>query len=241
MRAILSMAAAMAMVATTASAQFEIEDSTTASQEVTLELINTIRGGDLGRGTDRGVHEFGVKYGALEGWQPTLSFLLINRVGDSMTVGGFRFGSTVGILGGEVSNSAFSLGLYSEVYYDFNNADARSVSVGPAIGYDQPNWSVALNAFATIPLNDGDVGFRYAVGGSYDVTEMIAIGAEAYGTISSVFDDPDIDRDEHVAGPTVRLAFDADGRDVALRVGSFFGLTDASPLVAVSANLELGF
>ena len=241
MRAILSMAAALALVATTASAQFDIEDSKTASQEVTMELINTIRGGNLGRGTDRTSHEIGLKYGALEGWQPQLSFVLVNRVGDSMTMGGFRFGSTIGLLGGEVSDSAFSLGIYSEVFYDFDNRDRRTVSVGPAMGYDQPNWSVALNAFATIPLNDGDVGFRYAFGGSYDVSKMIAVGAEAHGTVSSVFEDPDIDRDEHFAGPTVRLAFDADGRDVALRVGSFFGLTDASPLIAVSANLELGF
>ncbi len=241
MRAILSIAAAFALCATTASAQFEIEDSTTASQEVKLELINTIRGGNLGRGVDRTNHEIGVKYGALEGWQPSLSFILSNPVGDSMSMRGFRFGSTIGILGGEVSESAFSLGIYSEVYYDFNNNNNRSVAIGPAMGYEQPNWSVALNTFATIPLNNGDVGLRYAFGGSYDVTSMIAVGAEAHGSVSSVFEDPDVDGDEHYAGPTVSLAFDADGRDVALRVGSFFGLTDASPLIAVSANLVLGF
>lgn len=241
MRAILSLAAGLALVATNASAQFEIEDSTTASQEVRMEILNTIRTGSVATGSDRNSHEFGVKYGALEGWQPTLSFLIGNPTNASMMVHGFRFGSTIAILGGEVSDSAFSLGFYSEVFYDFQNRNNRTVALGPAMGYEQANWSVELNTFVTIPLNAGDVGFRYAFGGSYDVTEMVALGAEAHGSVSSVFEDPDVSRDEHVAGPTLRLALDADGKDVALRLGTFFGLTDAAPTMAVSANLELGF
>ncbi len=241
MRAILSLAAALALMATNAAAQFDIEDSTTASQEVRLELINTIRAGSLATGSDRQSFEAGVKYGALRGWAPTLSFLVGNPTNDSMRVHGFRFGSTIALLGGEVSQSDFSLGFYSEVFYDFNDRDKRVVALGPTMGYQQPNWALALNTFFTIPLNDGKTGFRYAFGGTYDVTQMIAVGAEAHGTVSRIFDNPNIDRDEHVAGPTLTLALEPDGRDLALRLGTFFGLTDAAPTMAVSANLDVGF
>ena len=241
MRAILSIAAAMSLVAGTASAQFDIEDSTTASQEVKLEILNTIRTGSIAANANRNEHEFGVTYGALEGWAPRLSFLISNPNNGSMDVTGFRFSSVIGILGGEVSESDFSLGFYSGVFYDFDNSANRYVELGPSVGYEQPDWSVALNTFATIPLNDGDVGFNYAVGGSYKINEMFAVGAEAHGTVSSVFEDVDISSDEHVVGPTMTLALETEGRDVALRLGTFFGLTDAAPTMAISANLELGF
>ncbi len=241
MRAVLSIAAAMTLMASTASAQFDIEDSTTASQEVKLEILNTIRTGSIPANANRNEHEVGVTYGALEGWAPRLSFLITNPRNGTIGVTGLRFSSVIGILGGEVSDSDFSLGFYSGVFYDFDNSNNRFVEIGPTIGYKQPDWSVALNTFATIPLNDGDVGFNYAVGGSYKVTEMFAFGAEAHGTVSSVFEDVDISSDEHVIGPTMTLALDAEGKDVALRLGTFFGLTDAAPTMAVSANLELGF
>ena len=51
----------------------------------------------------------------------------------------------------------------------------------------------------------------------------------------------DLSRDEHVIGPTLKLALEPDGKDVAFRVGTFFGLTDAAPTLAVSANVDFGF
>lgn len=244
MRAILALAATVVLVATTAQAQFEIEDSTTASQEVKLELLNTIRTGSLVTGSARNSHEFGVKYGAFVGWQPGLSFLIANPTNDAMTVRGFRFASTVAILGGELSGAegGFSLGLYSDVFYDFEDADGRIVTVGPAMAYAAPDWEVALNTFVTIPFNDGGIGFKYAVGGSYEITNMVAVGAEAHGFIPGIFKtNAGIATREHLAGPTVTLSLEPEGTEVDLRVGTFFGLSADAPTMAVSANLDLGF
>ena len=241
MRFILSLVTASALAAGSAHAQFDIEESTTASQEVKLEILNTIRTGSIPANTNRNEHEVGVTYGALEGWAPSLSFLVTNPRNGDMTLSGFKFSSVIAILGGEVSDSAFSLGFYSAVIYDFDRSNNRRVEVGPTVGYRQGDWSAALNTFVSIPLNNGDVGFRYAVGGSYDINSMFALGAEAHGTVTSVFEDADLSRDEHVIGPTLKLALEPDGKDVAFRVGTFFGLTDAAPTLAVSANVDFGF
>jgi len=239
--------AAALLLASPAFAQFQIESSTTASQQVELELLNTIRTGSFAAGTDRSAHEAGVNWGALKFWNAGLSVLIVNPRGGSPTVDGVRWTSTVAIFGGEAGPgiNGMSLALYMDVLLDLGTPEQHVLTIGPALGGDFAPLEVALNTFATIPLSGAnrDVGFRYAAGAMYDVSHSVALGMEAHGEIPRVFDNrPSFSRQEHVLGPALRLRLEPENsRGADLRLGSFFGLTSAAPTVGLSANLELDF
>ena len=95
-----------------------------------------------------------------------------------------------------------------------------------------------------IPFEDGiDPGLIYALAASTGVSDAIAFGVEAFGSIEEAFGDaPPTDEQEHYLGPA--LYFEADlghGRVLEPRLAVLFGLTDAAADAAPSLNFELAF
>lgn len=228
-------------------AGFEVIKPTTASQEVELELINTVRVGGVVLGEDVSEHEVGLKYGAFQGLQLGIAFEVENVRGESPAPGGFEVSSKLAIFGGEVEpgDQLFDMAIYSEFSFDFNDDDDRAFSVGPILGFNFDPVSVVTNGFFVIPLADDtrNTGFEYAVGAMVDVAQDVAVGFEAHGEVPSVFAGaPPLGSQEHYIGPALAFSFEPEeDREVGVRIGSFFGLTDTTSRVGLSANLELGF
>lgn len=245
MRRMLGITALAALVAVPATA-YEIEEATTASQEVKLELENTVRVGSVPTGEARSEHEVAVTYGALKYWTVGLGFELENTSGSgSSGLNQISWISKIGLLGGEGGPSAVDLALYTEVELDLDDTDERTLVIGPAVGFSFDPVSVGVNAFQTIPLGNGpnDLGFSYGVGAMFEVSPGLEVGVEAHGEIPAIYNNiTPVEEQEHVVGPRVIYEFEPEeGREVGVSLGSFFGLTNASPDLGVSANLELGF
>ncbi|MGI9412527.1 MAG: hypothetical protein ACR2PM_02600, partial [Hyphomicrobiales bacterium] len=86
-----------------------------------------------------------------------------------------------------------------------------------------------------------DAGLAYAASAMIGLGDSpFSIGVEAHGEIEEAFGNPpDADEQEHFFGPA--LAFEAEldrGRELEARVAFLAGLTDASPDLAVSLNVE---
>ena len=237
----------VAMATGSAFAGFEIEKATTASQQVELELNNSVRVGGVTMGSTVSEHEVEVNYGALEFFEIGLGFEIENIRGQGARTGGFEAHTKFAVFGSEPGQPEqfFNMAIYSEFSFSFNDDDDREFSVGPILGFNFDPVHVTTNGFFVIPVGDSNLntGFTYAVGAMYDVSDNFALGFEAHGEVPSVFAGaPPLSSQEHFIGPALSVKFEPeDDREVGLRLGSFFGLTSATPDVGVSANLELGF
>lgn len=228
-------------------AEFEVISPVTASQEVEMELQNSVRVGGVVLGETVSDHEVGVSYGALQTWQIGIAFGIENNRGSNPSVEEIEFSSKIGILGGETSATPqlFDLAVYTEFAFSPNGNNSETVAVGPIMGFNFDPVTVVTNSFFVVPVSGGNrnTGFEYAVGGMVDVSDGVAVGFEAHGEVPSVFKGAtSTGSQEHFIGPAVALSFEPEeDREVGLRLGSFFGLTKAAPTVGLSANLELGF
>ena len=242
---------AMGLLLATAPAYagFEVISPTTASQEVEMELQNTVRVGGVVLGEAVSEHEIGVNYGALEGWQIGMALGIENQRGSNPSVEEIEFSSKIGILGGETSATPqmFDLAIYSQFSFTpgNNGNKGETISVGPVMGFNFDSLTVVTNSFFVLPLGNStpNTSFEYAVGGMVDVSDGLAVGFEAHGEVPSIFRGGSAtNAQEHFIGPAVEVTFEPEeDREVGLRLGSFFGLTNAAPTVGLSANLELGF
>lgn len=235
------------LIAAPAYAQFEIEDATTESQSVEMELLNTVRVGGIAQGQVTSEHEVGVSYGALRSWEIGIGFQLEKRKGEQLDFNGLVLSSKVAILGGETSSQdeLIDLAVFSEFTFAFDDEDDHLLTVGPAVGVNVDPVDVDANVFFEIPVSGDDekVGLEYALGAMYAVNESLSLGLEAHGEVPNVFNEtPAVKRQEHMAGPALSFTFEPEpDREVGVHLGTFVGLTSASPKVGLAANLELGF
>ena len=122
--------------------------------------------------------------------------------------------------------------------------DKGALELGPIGEIGVGPVSIIGNLLVEIPFEDGvDPGLVYALGASTEVSDAIAIGVEAFGSIEEAFGDaPPTDEQEHYLGPA--LYFEADlgrGRVLEPRFAVLFGLTDAAADAVLSLNFELVF
>jgi opacity protein-like surface antigen len=245
MKKIALLAGTAILIAGNAAAEFEIEEPRTASQEVALELTNSIRVGDVSSGQTRSEHSVGVNYGAFEYWTTGFAIELENRQGDSFDLGGIEWSNNFQILGtpeGE-PESAFALSLYSSFEFSFDGSQDVEFNIGPAFEYNSGAVALRGNTFFNIPASDDEeVGLQYALGTMYALSEDLELGVEAHGDFESIFKgSSDISEQEHFAGPAMNYEFVLDNSEVEAHFGAFYGLTDATPTVGIAANLEFGF
>lgn len=240
-------AALLALVAGPAWAGFEIKEANTEENAVTLESVNTVFFGDL-EDQIRSSHELSVGWGVVHGYAFEFGFELENPSADDETTefSGLELTNRIALIGDEgfSTSDTFALALVAGFEVEFEESSDISLTLGPAIEADLGGIELLTNTFVEIPLGGGDgLGFAYALGGYYELMEDVSVGFEAHGEIEEVFDDtPSLSEQEHFIGPAVAFEIGLEeDQEVGMRVGSFFGLTDETPTVGLSVNLELEF
>ena len=237
-------AAALVALPGLAFAGFEVEEATTEENAVEFEIENVIFFGDVNSGDTVSEHEVDLSWGVLNPWTTGISFEFQTEKGDTIGLEGFEWSNTIGLVGGEASVSdELAVAIHTSVEFEFDSDEDASLTVGPAIEYSAGSIDLGLNTFVQVPLGgDEEVGFVYALGASTEVAEGIEVGMEADGVIPEAFGDgSDFDQQEHFVGPVVEIEA-ADGEQEAeIRLGVFAGLTDATPSIAVNANVGFGF
>ncbi|MEL7470732.1 MAG: hypothetical protein AAFN27_19935 [Pseudomonadota bacterium] len=226
-------------------AEFEIEDARTASQQVEMEIVNSISVGSVRSGDIRSEHSFGVNYGAFRFWDTGFAVEIENRQGDTFDLGAIEWSNNFQIVGsgeGETP-SPYAVSLYSAWNFNLDGSEDITFTVGPVFEVVSGPTSVVTNTFFEIPIGeDGATSFDYAMGVMYDVGSGLDVGVEIHGEIEQVFDGaPSVNDQEHFAGPALDYEFVVDDGEVDFHFGTFIGLTDATPDVGVAANLNLGF
>jgi hypothetical protein len=84
------------------------------------------------------------------------------------------------------------------------------------------------------------MAFTYAWQAKYQVRDGFAVGVESYGRIENLGDAPPWSQQEHVIGPVVyaQIALGGDFK-ITPDIGVLFGLTPATPSVALKLNVGI--
>lgn len=240
-----ALAALFAALPGLAFADFEIKSAVTEENAVSLEIENTVFFGDVNTGDTLSQHEIGVSWGVLNPWTTSLSFEIQTNQGGSPELDGIEWSNTFGLVGGEASVSdELAVAIYTSLEFEFDGNEDVTLTVGPAFEFGLGSVDLGLNTFVEIPINGGeDAGFVYAVGASSEVAAGLSVGLELHGEIDEAFSNAsDFDQQQHFLGPVVEVETGADAEQgAAIRLGIFGGLTDATPSVAVSANVGFDF
>lgn len=116
--------------------------------------------------------------------------------------------------------------------------------------------NVSFSDPRTDEAEEDHVNFDYAAQIKYQLNDLIALAAEAYGEIDNVYDPVDFDEQVHRAGPVVFVnlnrgeetaghhhdeAGHSEGVGFKLGLGLLFGLTDTSPDQTIKAQFEAEF
>ena len=237
-------AAAILAVPGIANADFEIESATTEENAVQFEISNSVFFGDVNNGEDASRHEVGIAWGVLNPWTTELSFAFSVPRGDGPSFDGIEWSNTIGLVGGEASVSEeLAVAIYTSFAFDNGAAEDVLLTAGPTISYNTGSVELGLNTFVQVPLGGGnDPGFAYAFGAMTDVAQGVGVGFEAHGEIAQAFGNAsDFDQQEHFLGPVVEVQSTQGEQTAEIKLGVFAGLTEATPTVAVSADVGFGF
>ena len=232
---------------------FEVIHPDVEQGEIELEFLNSIFP-DVDEG-ERSVHELAIGYGFADFWKTTFAIELANPVGEAFEVEAFEIENLLILFGGhdhegeegDVEEAhgldGVTLGVYGALEIpNEGGLDEGAFAVGPVVGFGVGPVEVIGNLFAEIPFENGvDAGLAYATSAMIGLGDSpFSIGVEAHGEIEEAFGDaPDADEQEHFFGPALGFEAELDkDRKLEARLAFLAGLTEASPDLAVSFNVE---
>lgn len=159
-----------------------------------------------------------------------------SHVGDSpqLSIAGVEGQVSIGRLAPTVT-----LAWFTSLDVRIHHGETNTLVFGPLLKIGNDALALTVNPLMehTFGANrDDGLGFTYAVGLKAAVREGMALGLEAHGAITDVANPPGGHVHEHRIGPVLyfdREVIPATGgrsaRKLSLEIGTFVGLTDATP------------
>jgi hypothetical protein len=180
--------------------------------------------------------EFAVGYGFTDRFKAGAKLGFDTPVGDGTQI------SVAGIEGqfylGRIA-PAISLGWFTGLDVGVHRNETNTVVFGPLIKFGDDALALTLNPLfeSTFGRNrEEGVAFAYAVGLKGALREGLAVGIEAFGTIPDIGNAPGTDFQEHRIGPVIYIDREVSparsgqgATKLALEIGGFVGLTEATP------------
>jgi hypothetical protein len=176
------------------------------------------------------------------GYAFTESFKAGAKVGYDTHVGDNPRHTIAGVEGqyfvGKVA-PAVTLAWFTGLDFRIHHGETNTLVFGPLVKIGNDSLSLTLNPLLehTFGANrDDGLGITYAVGLKAAARQGLAVGIEAHGSITDVANPPGGHVHEHRIGPV--LYFDRElspategrnARKLSLEIGTFLGLTEATP------------
>ncbi len=216
---------------------FEVKDPEVTKGETEVVTNHTLNSGFSAK-ADPVRHSFEF----IAGYAFTDRFKAGTKVGFDTHVGDNPQHSVAGVEGqyfvGRLA-PAVSLAWFTSLDFRVHHGETNTLVFGPLLKIGGDALALTLNPFLehTFGANrDDGLGFTYAVGLKAGMREGLAVGLEAHGSITDVADPPNGHIHEHRIGPVLyidrELSPASDGRSarkLSLEIGTFVGLTDATP------------
>ena len=216
---------------------FDVKDPEMTSGETEISTNHTVSSG-FPANADRVRHsfEFATSYTFTDHFKAGAKFGFDRHAGDDahLSIGGIEGQYFLGKLG-----PAVTLAWFTSLDFRIHHGETNTLVFGPLVKFGDDALSLTLNPLFehTFGANrDHGIGFAYAIGLKSKIREGFGVGAEAHGSIPDISSPPGGHVHEHRIGPV--LYFDReisparDGRSarkLALEIGTFVGLTEATP------------
>ncbi|MEM7547169.1 MAG: hypothetical protein AAF367_16690 [Pseudomonadota bacterium] len=250
-----ALAAAVLLLPATAQAEvFEVIHPDVGKGGIEFEILNALVLEDVDPGDEQSIHEFAIGYGITSFWKTTLAVEFATIDGDGFEYEAFEWENVFLFPLGNGGNdhdhdhgdgdtvALEALGFYAALEVpDDGGFDAGAVVLGPVFEAALGPVDTIGNIFVEIPFEGGEnEAIVYAISAAVPVTDMVAIGVEAFGEVENAFTSGTAS--EHFVGPAAYFDFDiGGGRSLEPRIAVLFGTESAQPDATLSFNVELKF
>ncbi|MEO8651457.1 MAG: hypothetical protein ABI391_04080 [Hyphomicrobiaceae bacterium] len=216
---------------------FDVKDPEITKGETEISTNHTVSSG-FPAYADRIRHSFELAagYAFTDNFKAGAKFGFDTYVGDDPQL------STAGVEGQIFLGKfgpAVTLAWYTGLDVGIHHGETNTLAFGPLIKFGDEKLALTLNPLfeQTLGANrEHGIGFAYAVGLKSMLREGLGLGVEAHGSIPDIGDPPAGQFHEHRIGPVLYIDREIsparDGqsaRKLSLEIGTFVGLTDATP------------
>lgn len=241
-------AAALSLLPAASQAQtFDVKQLEIKKGEVELGLDNTFhshvphaRGSDI----NRTVNEVGLDYGALAWWKVSGVFKFEKPEQDEYRFSKVALESLFIIK--DIDDKAardFGIGWFASIEGSVHRDTTNAVQLGPIVTFKADKLSFTANPFFERTFGRNHIegtALVYGWQAKYDLREGFAVGIEGFGVVENLGNSPAWEDQEHRVGPVLYKEVElAKGVTIAPDVGVLFGLTRATPDVAVKLNVGI--
>jgi hypothetical protein len=190
----------------------------------------------------RSSHEQIVHYGLRDWWRLSAAVEWENPVADKLRASHLAV-ENIFVLRPMKQKHDFGLGLFVALETSINSESTNALVFGPIITgkWNKVTW--AFNPFfeQTFGRNREDgMAFTYGWQAKYELREGLSVGVEGYGLVENLGDSPRLAEQKHRVGPVLYREFEvAKNFKIEPSVGLLFGLTSATPDVALRFNVDI--
>lgn len=194
------------------------------------------RGSDINRST----HDPGLSYGILDFWRISGIIKFENVEEDEWRVARVAV-ENIWVLRTLPEKGGIGLGWFTGVEASVNSETTNALVFGPIISVKQGDITFTANPFLekTFGRNHGEgIALSYGWHVKREIREGLAIGIESFGVVENLGSPLPWSEQEHRIGPALFTEFKmANGLVMAPDFGVLFGLTKATPDVAIKFNI----
>jgi hypothetical protein len=220
---------------------FDINDPEVEKDQQKIEAIHVGQAGFASgsTGNTRNLQSLGYSYGLTDFWQ-----LKGGVVGDRLDDRDWRVAtlfveSTLEIV--DIKKTGLGLAWFTSVAGAVSDEATNSITFGPIVKFARDRYSLTLNPFFDKSFGQNHasgIAFAYGWQANAAVGNGVTLSLAGFGRIEDIGNAPSVSQQEHKIGPLVGYEFEvADKRTVALELGVFFGLTEATADTAVKGKL----
>jgi hypothetical protein len=222
---------------------FDIHAPESKRGAVDLEVLNGVNAGRLPAGAEtlRKAHEFKYVTGLTDRWMFELGALVEKPTTDDTRLARISL-ENIFVVKPPVENG-FALGWYVSAEIRTSEATHNSVLFGPLIQYNAGKAEFLINPILhkTFGANaTSGIDLNYIWRAKVEVQHGFGVGAMGYGNIEDLGAGSTFNQQDHRIGPA--LFFDVPlekGRELDISVGTFFGMTSASPEASLMINFGI--
>jgi hypothetical protein len=190
---------------------------------------------------NRGAYEYSLDYGATDWLRRSGVGKTAQAKGEDLRFNALSVESLFVIRPTPIHGIGF--GWFQSVDVATNRGATNATQFGPIIQLKADKVALTVNPFfeTTFGANHIDgLALIYGWQAKLDVSEGIAIGVEGHGLVENIGHAPALSEQEHRIGPVVYLEGELwKDRPVSADIGLLFGLTDATPDVALKLNIGI--
>ncbi|MET0569154.1 MAG: transporter [Hyphomicrobiaceae bacterium] len=224
---------------------FDISDPEVEKGQHKIETMHVGQSGfpTGSTGNTRNIQSLGYSYGLTDFWQ-----LKGGLIGDRLDDRDWRVGvafveSTLEIV--DIKKTGIGLAWFSAVAGAVSDDATNTVLFGPIIKFAYDRFSLTLNPFLDKSFgqnHEDGIAFVYGWQANAAIGNGVTLSLAGFGKIDDIGHAPSASQQEHIIGPLVGYEFEVtDKRTMAMELGVFFGLTEATADTAFKGKLSYSF